>query len=515
MNFPRSSGVLLHPASLPGPYGMGDLGREAFAFADYLKSAGQSLWQVLPLNPTGYGDSPYQCFSSFAGNPLLISLDKLVEDGLLDRAALATPPDFDESRIDYGAVIEYKSSRLKEAGRNFFARANAAERDAFEKFRMDNAAWLADYALFMAAKEAHDGRVWTEWEPALAQRQPKALVAWREELAAQIALHEFYQFEFFRQWSALKWRCGELGIRLMGDTPIYVAHDSADVWSNPRFFELDKAGRPALVAGVPPDYFSATGQLWGNPVYRWDVLKADGYQWWIERLRAAFKLYDILRLDHFRGFEAYWAVPAGEPTAINGQWVEGPGEEFFAAIEAKLGPLPIVAENLGVITEEVENLRRRFGFPGMAIAQFAFSTDLRAPTFRPHNYIRDLVVYTGTHDNDTMCGWWRSGVEGSTRTLEEVEAEKNATASYFGVTRAQLDDNVNWIFIRQVMLSVASTVIFPAQDLLGLGSEARMNLPGTTSGNWRWRLKSGALDAKLAERLREFTRLYDRECEAK
>ena len=338
---------------------------------------------------------------------------------------------------------------------------------------------------------------------------------WREELSAQIALHEFYQFEFFRQWSALKWRCGELGIRLMGDTPIYVAHDSADVWSNPRFFELDKAGRPALVAGVPPDYFSATGQLWGNPVYRWDVLKADGYQWWIERLRAAFKLYDILRLDHFRGFEAYWAVPAGEATAINGKWVEGPGEEFFAAIEAALGPLPIVAENLGVITEEVENLRQRFGFPGMAIAQFAFSTDLRAPTFRPHNYIRDLVVYTGTHDNDTMCGWWRSGVEGSTRTLAEVEAEKNATASYFGVTRAQLDDNVNWIFIRQVMLSVASTVIFPAQDLLGLGSEARMNLPGTTSGNWRWRLKSGALDAKLAKRLREFTRLYDRECAAK
>jgi 4-alpha-glucanotransferase len=510
MNFPRSSGVLLHPTSLPGRYGIGELGREAFEFLDFLKAAGQSLWQVLPISPTGYADSPYQSFSSFAGNPLLISLDKMAGEGLLDAHTLAGAPHFPAGRVDFGTVIPFKKARLREAARNFFSHSAAAEREAFEIFRQNNSSWLPDFALFMAAKDAHEGAVWSEWEPSLAQRRPDAIAAWREDLALPIAQHEFFQYEFFRQWSQLKWRCGELGIQLMGDVPIYVAHDSADVWAHPEFFSLDAKCRPQAVAGVPPDYFSATGQLWGNPVYRWDRLAADGYKWWIERMRAAFSLYDIVRLDHFRGFEAFWEIPAGETTAIHGHWVKGPGAEFFTVLREALGERPIVAENLGVITPEVESLRQQFGMPGMAIAQFAFGKDMRAPAFRPHNYIRDLVVYTGTHDNDTICGWWHSGAEGSTRTEEEVQHEKDATAAYFGVSRRLLDEEVNWIFIRQVMMTIASTVIFPVQDLLGLGGEARMNLPGTTNGNWQWRMHPGALTARLAGKLKELVRLYDR-----
>lgn len=507
---PRASGILLHPTSLHGRYGIGELGHEAIEFIDFLHAAGQKIWQVLPLNPTGYGDSPYQCFSAFAGNPLLISLDLLAENGLLDRGELDRAPQFCDGCVDFGSVIPYKRERLRAAAETFFRNASAVQRAELDTFRAAHKCWLPDFALFMAAKEAHNGVAWTEWDAALAARKPEALARWRERLASEIANHEFWQFEFARQWQRIQEHCAERGVHVMGDAPIYVAHDSSDVWTNQYLFWLDEAGRPLKVAGVPPDYFSATGQLWGNPIYRWDVMRDTGYQWWIDRLRAIFSRFEMIRLDHFRGFEAYWEVPAGETTAVNGRWVKGPGRELFVALQKALGRLPLVAENLGVITPEVEALRKEFGFPGMAIAQFAFSKDEQAPTFRPHNYVRELVAYTGGHDNDTMMGWWRSGVEDSTRTEAEVAKEKNDTAAYFGVTKEKFDREVNWIFIRAVYQSVANIVLVPMQDVLGLGSEARMNLPGSMGRNWKWRMRPGALKPELAERLRKFTEIYER-----
>lgn len=506
----RASGILLHPTSLHGRYGIGELGPEAFEFIDFLEAAGQKLWQVLPLNPTGYGDSPYQCFSAFAGNPLLISLELLGETGLLDRATLRHAPEFCDCAVDFGRVIPHKRDCLRAAAETFFHEASAGQISEFETFREAQRCWLPDFALFMAAKEAHGGVAWTEWDRALALRDPKALDCWRRRLGKEIANHEYWQFEFSRQWETIQKRCGERGIHIMGDAPIYVAHDSADVWANQHLFWLDESGRPVKVAGVPPDYFSASGQLWGNPIYRWDLMRDTGYQWWIDRLRAIFSRFEIIRLDHFRGFEAYWEVPAGESTAVNGRWVKGPGRELFVALWNALGRLPLVAENLGVITPEVEALRTEFGFPGMAIAQFAFSKDAQAPTFRPHNYVRELVAYTGGHDNDTMLGWWRSGIEDSTRTEADLVKEKNDTAAYFGVTKEQLDREVNWIFIRAVYQSVANIVLVPMQDILGLGSESRMNLPGSMGRNWKWRMRPGSLRPELAERLRQFTQIYER-----
>jgi 4-alpha-glucanotransferase len=362
----------------------------------------------------------------------------------------------------------------------------------------------------MAAKDAHQGRVWTEWPPDLAARDHSAVKTWTEKLASEIAAYKFWQFEFFRQWNVIREDCARRGIRIMGDIPIYAAHDSADVWANREMFWLDQNGNPMKVSGVPPDYFSATGQLWGNPLYRWDVMKKDGYGWWIERLRASLRMFDMVRLDHFRGFEAYWEIPAGEPTAMHGKWVKGPGAELFQALTDALGPLPIVAENLGVITPEVEGIRKQFGYPGMAILQFAFSTDPQAPTFRPHNYEQQLVAYTGGHDNDTMFGWWRSGVAQSTRTQADVKKEYADAQNYFGVSAAQFHQEVNWIFIREVMKSVANTVLFPMQDVLGLGSEARMNTPGTLGGNWTWRLLGDSLREADQCRLKLFTEIYDR-----
>jgi 4-alpha-glucanotransferase len=507
MKLPRASGILLHPTSLPGRFGIGDLGVEAYRFADFLHGSGIKIWQVLPLNPTGYGDSPYQAFSAFAGNPLLISLEKLAEEGLLDHEDLKAPPEFPADYVDFAAVIDYKSKLLRRAADNFFLRS---ERAGFEHFCSANAEWIEDFALFMAAKGAHDGIVWTDWERPLAMREPAALQRWREKLSAEIAAHKFWQYEFFRQWRALKSYCNERQIRLMGDIPIYVAHDSADVWSHPDLFYLDEHGRPEKVAGVPPDYFSATGQLWGNPIYRWDAMRANGYPWWVDRFRACLEMFDMVRVDHFRGFEAHWEIPAGEPTATNGRWVKGPGADLFERVTAVLGDLPIVAENLGVITPEVENIRRQFDYPGMAILQFAFSTDPQAPTFRPHNYIHHLVAYTGGHDNDTMFGWWRSGIAESTRSQADVEKEYNDAIQYFGLTREQFDREVNWIFIREVMRSVADTVLFPAQDVLGLGSEARMNVPGTMGRNWKWRMLPASLRDEHRQRLREFVNIYDR-----
>ena len=473
----RSSGILLHPTSLPGPYGIGDLGTEAYRFADWLAAAGQRIWQVLPLGPTGYGESPYQLFSAFAGNPLLLSLDTLVPASDLEGM-----PHFPEDRVDFESVIPWKTALLRQAFDAFHPT------EEFDAFCHDHAAWLDDFARFMALKEANGGVEWAAWDSR------------RQADARDIAYHKFLQFEFFRQWHSLKLYCHGLGIRMMGDIPIYVAADSADVWAHREWFRLD------AVAGVPPDYFSATGQLWGNPLYRWDALAKDAYRWWIERMRATLAMFDLVRMDHFRGFEAFWEVPAGETTAIHGRWVKGPGADLFRALEAALGKLPVVAENLGVITPEVEAIRAEFGFPGMAILQFAFGKAPQGPSFRPHNYERNLVAYTGTHDNDTVMGWWHSAGGDSTRTPQDVEEEKARARAYLATDGRE----INQVMIRALMESVADTVLFPAQDVLGLGSEARMNIPSVASGNWRWRMKPGALGAEHAERLKEMVTLYGR-----
>jgi 4-alpha-glucanotransferase len=498
MRFPRSSGILLHPTSLPGRYGIGDFGPEARRFVDFLAAAGQTLWQVLPLGPTGYGDSPYQCFSARAGNPLLISLERLAEVGWLDASTLAGAPVFPEDRVDFEHLVPWKTAVLQSL---------APRGSGFEKFCETNQHWLDDYALFMALKGAHQGVAWTRWEPEARDRDPKALAKWRAQLAGPIALQKFLQFVFFEQWRELREYARARGVRIMGDLPIYVSHDSADVWANPRYFQLDKLGNSTVVAGVPPDYFSQTGQLWGNPIYRWDALAADGYRWWLDRFRAAFEMVDMIRLDHFRGFEAYWQVPATEPTAVNGRWVKGPGAALFRAAQAKLGELPLVAENLGVITAEVEAIRHELGFPGMSVLQFAFGTDAQAPTFRPNNYPREVVAYTGTHDSDTTVGWWSSKGRGeSTRSDDDIRRERDFAMRYLNTDGRE----IHWVFIRTLLASVADTVLFPLQDVLGLGTEARMNQPATLGGNWRWRYRAGALTPVLAQRLRMLTELYDR-----
>jgi len=504
---PRRSGILLHPTSLPGRYGIGELGPEAHRFVDFLSGAGQRLWQVLPLGPTGYGDSPYQCFSAFAGNPLLVSLDALVEDGWLRAEDLAPAPEFAADSVDYDAVAAFKLPLLDRAFRRFETEAEPADRAAFDAFREANASWLDDYALYMAVKEAQGGTEWTEWEEDIARRRPEALARWREERAGAVRARAFGQYLFFLQWQRLRERCRERDVALMGDIPIFVARDSADVWSHPQLFQLDEHGRPRVVAGVPPDYFSATGQLWGNPLYDWEEMARTGYGWWIERFRAALGLVDLVRLDHFRGFEAHWEIPAGEETAVNGQWVKGPGAALFEALREALGDLPIVAENLGVITPEVEQLRERFGFPGMAILQFAFGRDPEAGEFLPHNYPRNRVVYTGTHDNDTTVGWWTtSGAGDSTRGAEEVREERERALQYLDAEGRE----IHWAFIRAALASVADMAIVPLQDVLGLGSEARMNLPGRARGNWRWRFSPESLTDGIRDRLKRMAELYGR-----
>jgi 4-alpha-glucanotransferase len=504
--FPRCSGILLHVTSLPEGHGIGDLGRAAHDFVEFLAAAGQKIWQVLPLGPTGYGDSPYQLFSAFAGNPLLIDLRSLQEQGLLSSQDFVAASDLPEDHIEYGRVIEVKQDLVGKAAYAFFSE-RSKELEHFNAFCAENAEWLDDYALFMACKSIFNNAVWADWDRGIRQREPSALNEYRERLAPQIEIHKFAQFEFFRQWERLKAHCKRHGISIMGDVPIYVAHDSADVWSHPELFRLNEESKPAAIAGVPPDYFSATGQLWGNPLYRWDVSAASGHRWWIKRFRASLKLFDMVRLDHFRGFEAYWEVPAGALTAQEGKWVKGPGAEFFRAVKAELRSLPFVAENLGVITPEVEAMRHEFGFPGMSLLQFAFGNDPQGPSFRPHNYSRELVAYTGGHDNDTTVGWWNSsGVGESIRTPEDIRKER-------AFTRAYLDfdgDPVSWVFIRTILASVAEIAIVPLPDVLGLGSEARMNLPGTVSGNWKGRFRSGALTKGLSERLRTMNQLYDR-----
>ncbi|MEB3196879.1 MAG: 4-alpha-glucanotransferase [Candidatus Sericytochromatia bacterium] len=494
----RYSGVLLHPTSLPGGHGIGDMGPSAYAFVDWLAQANQRLWQVLPLGPTGYGDSPYQSFSAFAGNPLLLDLDALVAAGWLSSVDLNDAPANGDA-IDYGHVVWFKSERLKQAYAGFQAHASADQRAELQAFCRAEAAWLDEFALYQALKEAHGGACWNQWPAPLARREATALKKARAAHAPAIGYHQFVQWQFFTQWAALRAHAQHKGVRIVGDVPIFVAFDSADVWANPSLFHLDDNLAPTVVAGVPPDYFSETGQLWGNPLYRWDVLAKKRYSWWIARMRQALQLYDMVRLDHFRGFEAYWEVPAGEPTAVNGRWVRGPGAKLFAALRKALGDdLPVIAEDLGLITPEVEALRLAFDLPGMKILQFAFSGPGHA--YLPHNYDHNCVAYTGTHDNDTVRGWFDSA----------SEAERGFALRYLGTDGPGFPAAM----VRAVLASPARIALVPAQDLLGLGSAARMNTPGLASANWAWRLFPDQLNGELAHWLGDLTYLYGRTPEA-
>jgi 4-alpha-glucanotransferase len=506
MSFSRSSGILLHPTSLPGPFGIGDLGPEAYAFADFLAESGQSLWQVLPLGPTGMGGSPYASYSAFGGTTLLISPEMLARDGLLTPDCLYGAPAFAE-RADFELVQTFKDALLRRAFTKFTETSNSELNQDFERFCLEQAGWLDDYALFRALKDANGGRPWNQWDAPLVRREPAALAGARQTLRAEVGAQKFSQFFFFKQWSALKSYCNRLDIRIVGDIPIFVAHDSADVWTRPAEFELGADGRPLVVAGVPPDYFSATGQVWGNPIYNWERMQADGFRFWIDRVRATLQMVDILRVDHFRGFAACWQIPAEDTTAERGRWVASPGRELFNSIRNALGELPIIAEDLGVITPDVESLRDDFGFPGMRVLQFAFGAGDPKNAHLPHNYRRDVVVYTGTHDNDTTVGWFKSEAgNDSTRSSEEIERERKFCLNYLDSNGEQ----INWDFIRAVFASVADTAIVPLQDVLGLGTEARMNVPNSASGNWAWRFRPGALTAEIGARLKKLSALYGR-----
>jgi 4-alpha-glucanotransferase len=491
----RSSGILLHPTSLPGKYGIGTLGKAAIDFIDFLVKAKQTYWQILPLGPTGYADSPYQCFSAHAGNPNLIDLDLLVKAKLLHPDDLNDYPHFHEEKIEYEQIQQLRLPLLKKAFQSFMHNADSLEKLAYRNFQKDQGKWINDYALFRAIKVNREQRPWYLWEEPLKKREPEALKAMQMTLHDEIEFHKFLQFIFFRQWMAVKDYAQKHKIRIIGDIPLYVALDSADAWGNPEIFEFDAELNPLRVGGVPPDYFSENGQLWGNPLFRWDVLKETGYRWWIDRIKTNLFLYDVIRIDHFRGFAAYWAVPYGEKTAINGKWITCPGKDFFDVLRAEFGDLPIIAEDLGVITPDVEEIRDGFGLPGMKILQFAFDSS-EANDYIPHNYVKNCIVYTGTHDNDTVVGWYRNA----------SESDKKYVLDYLNTG----DHDIHWSFIRLAMASVAYTAVTPMQDLLGLDSSARMNLPGTTQNNWQWRVRAEYLSPELAARLAHFTLLYGR-----
>ncbi|RCJ28513.1 4-alpha-glucanotransferase [Nostoc minutum NIES-26] len=497
MPFSRSSGILLHPTSFPSRFGIGDLGLEAYKFIDFLEKSYQKIWQVLPLGPTGYGNSPYMCYSAMAGNPLLISPEKLLDEGLLAEEDFANLPAFPADTIDFERVTPIKIELLKKACENFKTKASPIQQKEFAGFCDSKAYWLDNYALFMAIKDAQDGASWHTWEPELAKREPEALDRAQRQLTTSIFYYKFIQYQFFRQWSELKSYANMRDIEIIGDIPIYVSHDSADVWAHPETFRLDeKTGEAALMAGVPPDYFSATGQLWGNPVYNWEELQKQDFKWWVQRFEAMLDYVDIIRIDHFRGFEAYWAVKQGEETAINGEWIEAPGEELFDAIKQKLGKLPVLAEDLGVITPEVEALRDKYEFPGMKVLQFAFGSDPGNP-FLPFNYPRNAVVYTGTHDNDTTVGWFNTS----------GDSEKQNLLLYLGCIGPE---GIHWDLIRLALSSIANQAIIPLQDILGLGNEARMNFPSKAEGNWAWCYQPEVLTEEIGDRLKILTQLYGR-----
>jgi len=492
MNVQRKSGILLHPTSLPGYGGIGTFGSEARRFVDFLQNAGQTFWQILPLGPPGYGNSPYSCYSAFAGNPLLIDLATVAAEGDLRKDELS--PDMAEERIDFDGVSAYKLRLLREAADRFFAGTDPRRKHDFWHF-CDTSFWLHDYALFMALKDLFKGKNWSRWPRELVLRNRVECAEYSHRLGHEVGFQKYMQWQFYRQWKALKQYANEREITIIGDTPIFVAYDSVDVWCNQHLFKLDNHCLPKSVAGVPPDYFSKTGQRWGNPVYDWEKLTSDGFGWWIARLKNDLSLYDVVRLDHFRGFEAYWEIPAKEKTAIKGQWVKGPGDALFSSFQAAMGKLPLIAEDLGFITPEVISLRDRFDLPGMKVLQFAFGGGPRNG-YLPHNYVPNCVVYTGTHDNDTTQGWFD--------TLNGEE--QRHVCRYLRCT----PEEVVWEMIRLALSSVAATAIIPLQDILGLPGSARMNTPGTVGENWSWRFASQDLTEDSAIRLRELTECYAR-----
>jgi 4-alpha-glucanotransferase len=494
----RRSGILMHVTSLPSPFGIGDLGPGAYRFADFLAASGQKIWQVLPLSPTDpiEGNSPYSSPSAFAGNPLLVSPEHLVSDGLLSEQNLDSVPDLPADRVDYQAVIGYKNELF---GRAFDRFSQAQDRHEFEGFCFKNSHWLEDFALFAALKEHFSGEVWSDWEPDIRDRDPETLETWRKRLARGIESHRFTQFLFYRQWHALKAYCNERGIEIIGDIPIYVSYDSADVWADSQIFKLKADKKPTHVAGVPPDYFSSTGQLWGSPVYDWEVCKRSGFKWWLRRMEHVLSLYDLVRIDHLRGLVAYWEVPAGHKTAVHGAWIDAPAGDFFDTMVKRFPDFPIIAEDLGLITPDVREVMDRYGFPGMKVLLFAFGADEPDHPYLPHNYEHNFVVYTGTHDNNTVRGWFDKA----------PTADRKRVDRYVG--RDVRADTVHWDLVRLAMASVADTAVTPMQDILGLGEEARMNLPGVLEGYWQWRLAGEALQPDLAAALLDLTRTYGRQ----
>jgi 4-alpha-glucanotransferase len=490
----RASGILLHPSSLSSRGGVGDFGPAAYEFLEFLCAARQTLWQILPLGPVALGNSPYSSISAFAGNPLLISLERLADAGWIDRGRLAVLPE-QVAAVDYDRVHADKFPLLREAADNFLSSANGNARTRYERFCSQNAWWLDDYVLFVNLRERYPQRGWNQWPPKLARREPQALAQARKRFGRALDVTRAIQFAFFEQWRALHQACRRRGVRVIGDAAIFVDYDSADLWTHPDIFQLDENLNPTVVAGVPPDAFSSTGQRWGNPIYRWDVLKARGYDWWVQRMKWALELCDIVRLDHFRGFESYWEIPADEPTAVHGRWVHGPNDDLFQVLRQALGGFSFIAEDLGMITPEVHAFRERLQVPGMKVLQFAFSNP-GAHIYLPHRYEPNSVVYTGTHDNDTTLGWFNS-IEGE---------ERRAAEEYAGCDPA----GMHWAFIRVAMTSPAQLCVIPLQDVLGLGSEARMNTPSRSDGNWTWRNLPGALRKELAERLARLSEVSDR-----
>jgi len=495
MKYNRSAGILLHPTSLPSRYGIGDFGYDAFRFVDFLEETKQTLWQILPLGPTGYGNSPYQCFSAFAGNPLLISPDKLKEENLLEDKDLENFPFSNPHQVDFSEIINYKFTLLRKAYNNF---KQTEESEDFIKFKEENKFWLEDFALFMALKNYHNGNVWSKWETEIAFRKKDAIKKWKEKLKEEIQFHEFVQFTFFKQWKEIKNYANNKKIKIIGDVPIYIAYDSADLWANRNLFTVDDEGNLEFVAGVPPDYFSKTGQLWGNPLYKWDVMEKTNFDWWIKRFSKMFELVDIVRIDHFRGFEAYYKIPGNAKTAEHGEWVKAPGEKLFKTIIDKLGDVPILAEDLGVITKEVNELRMKFNFPGMKILQFAFGKT-GEKRFLPHNHEKNCVVYTGSHDNDTTKGFFRKEKELNSDVFRHAQFYMN----YYG-------DDMCTALIRLAYSSVADIVVIPMQDILNLDTDARMNFPGKPDGNWAWRFTWEQINEEIKSKIAKLILLYER-----